>query len=177
MRLNTAALGQSVQRRAARAIDVLPPSVATRLGGGPVEVDGQVLHPTLVLGLRARERMKAPRDELSVEQQREIMRTNAAMAAGVPIPVGTVRDLTVDGAAGPLRARHYAPPSGARRPLLVFLHGGGWVVGDLDTHDQPCRLLARFADVHVLSVDYRLAPEHPFPAAVDDSVAAFGWAV
>ena len=65
-----------------------------------------------------------------------------------------------------MRARLYVPdglPSPA--PLLVYLHGGGWVVGDLDTHDQPCRFLAREAGVRVLSVDYRLAPEHPFPAA------------
>jgi acetyl esterase len=121
--------------------------------------------------------MNPDRANVSVEQQRSAMRASAAMAAGPPIAVGAVRDLSVDGADGPLRARHYAPPSGGIRPLLVFLHGGGWVVGDIDTHDQPCRLLARYANVHVLSVDYRLAPEHPYPAAVNDSVAAFAWAV
>ncbi len=61
--------------------------------------------------------------------------------------------------------------------MLVYFHGGGWVVGDLDTHDAPCRLLARAAGVRVLSVDYRLAPEHRFPAAADDALAAFRWAV
>ncbi|MDT7769563.1 MAG: acetyl esterase, partial [Mycobacterium sp.] len=61
-------------------------------------------------------------------------------------------------------------------PLLVFYHGGGWTIGDLDTHDALCRLTCRDADVHVLSVDYRLAPEHPAPAAVDDAYAAFQWA-
>jgi len=60
--------------------------------------------------------------------------------------------------------------------LLVFYHGGGWTIGDLDTHDALCRLTCRDADVHVLSVDYRLAPEHPAPAAVDDAYAAFRWA-
>jgi acetyl esterase len=59
----------------------------------------------------------------------------------------------------------------------VFFHGGGFVCGDLDTHDAPCRVLCRHGGVHVLSVDYGLAPEHPFPAYVDDAVAAFGWAV
>ncbi|MBI1375892.1 MAG: alpha/beta hydrolase fold domain-containing protein [Frankiales bacterium] len=98
------------------------------------------------------------------------------------MPVGDVRDLEVDGGAGPLLARLYTPPgpslapSARPRPLVVFFHGGGWVVGDLDTHDQPCRLLCRHADVHVLSVDYRLAPEHVYPAAVEDAVAAFAWA-
>jgi acetyl esterase len=94
--------------------------------------------------------------------------------------VGAVRDVEIDGAAGPLRARHYRPAdadASARPPLLVFFHGGGFVVGDLETHDEPCRLLCRHAEVHVLSVDYRLAPEHPFPAAVDDALAAFRWAV
>jgi acetyl esterase len=64
-----------------------------------------------------------------------------------------------------------------RQPLLVFLHGGGFVIGDLDTHDEPCRMLCRHAQIQVLSVGYRLAPEHPFPAAVDDALAAFRWAV
>ena len=61
-------------------------------------------------------------------------------------------------------------------PLLVFYHGGGWMIGDLDTHDALCRLTCRDADIHVLSIDYRLAPEHPAPAAVDDAYAAFRWA-
>jgi acetyl esterase len=61
--------------------------------------------------------------------------------------------------------------------LLVYLHGGGWVVGDLDTHDQPCRFLAREAGVRVLSIDYRRAPEHPFPTPLDDCVAATRFAI
>jgi acetyl esterase len=63
-----------------------------------------------------------------------------------------------------------------RQSLTVYLHGGGFVIGDLDTHDEPCRILCREAGVHVLSVAYRLAPEHPFPAAVEDAVAAMRWA-
>ncbi len=62
------------------------------------------------------------------------------------------------------------------QPLLVYFHGGGWVIGDLDTHDGLCRFLAEHSGCRVLSVDYRLAPEHPFPAAVEDAVAAFRWA-
>ncbi len=76
-----------------------------------------------------------------------------------------------------LRARLYTPPGdpGDERPspLLVYFHGGGWVVGDIETHDQPCRLLALHSGAKVLSVDYRLAPEHPFPAAVEDALASF----
>ncbi len=67
--------------------------------------------------------------------------------------------------------RHYRP-AGEPRPLLVFLHGGMWVLGDLDTHDRLCRRIAAAAGVEVLAVDYRLAPEHPWPAAIEDAVAA-----
>jgi acetyl esterase len=75
---------------------------------------------------------------------------------------------------GSLGARLYVPfAEEGPLPLLVYLHGGGWVVCDLDTHDNACRFLAREAGVLVLSVDYRLAPEHPFPAAVDDALTAF----
>jgi acetyl esterase len=94
--------------------------------------------------------------------------------------VESVHELEVNGSAGPLRARHYRPAqtgAGEKQPLLVFFHGGGFVIGDLDTHDEPCRMLCHHAQIHVLSVDYRLAPEDPFPAAVDDALAAFRWAV
>jgi acetyl esterase len=113
-------------------------------------------------------------EQLSPERARELAREEAAMAAGTrPIGVGRVRDLEVAGQ----RARHYAPPEDAGpRPLLVFWHGGGFVVGDLDTHDAPCRMLCRHAGVHVLSVEYRLAPEHAFPAYLDDAHAAYAWA-
>ena len=95
------------------------------------------------------------------------------------MPVASVRDLEIDGgdASVPLRARHYAPPEpGGPHPLLVFYHGGGFLYGDLDTHDGACRILCRHAGAHVLAVDYRLAPEHRFPAAVDDAYAALRWA-
>ena len=100
----------------------------------------------------------------------------AAVFGGRPEPVAAVADLTLDTAV-PLRARHYAPAeAGGPRPLLVFYHGGGFVFGDLDTHDTVCRLLCRSSGAHVLAIDYRLAPEHPFPAAVEDARAALAWA-
>lgn len=176
--MRLAELTMSVQRRLARGIDTIPAATATRIGGGPRVVDGQVLDPHLGLILRFDERFRPDPIVPDVPAKRTAIRSSSALAAGAPIGVGTVRDLTVDGADGPLRARHFSPSDGgAGRPLVVFFHGGGWVVGDLDTHDQPCRLLTRHADVHVLSVDYRLAPEHPFPAAVEDAVAAFAWGV
>jgi acetyl esterase len=88
------------------------------------------------------------------------------------VPVGLVEELT----AGGRPARLYRPESDAAAPTLVYFHGGGFVIGDLDTHDQTCRRLCRDTGTAVLSVDYRLAPEHPFPAAVDDALAATRWA-
>lgn len=83
-----------------------------------------------------------------------------------------VRDLNADG----VPARFYRPASDAPLPLLVFIHGGGWIFGDLDTHDSMYRILAARAGCAMLAVDYRLAPEHPFPAGLDDAATAFAWA-
>jgi acetyl esterase len=87
------------------------------------------------------------------------------------------RDLKIAGAAGEIPSRLYTPP-GVSNPsgLLVYFHGGGFVIGDLETHDGHCRRLAKQAGVRVLAVDYRLAPEHPFPAGHDDALAATKWA-
>jgi acetyl esterase len=87
-----------------------------------------------------------------------------------------VQDRTIDGPAGPINIRIYWPPTDhAAPPVLVFFHGGGFIAGDLDTHDGTCRQHAVGADAVVVSVDYRLAPEHPYPAAVDDAWAATQW--
>ena len=104
-----------------------------------------------------------------------------AMSAGTVRPdqvvqVGSVEDLTVPGAAGDRPARLYLPATDGPHPTVVYLHGGGFVLGDLETHDQTCRRLCLDADVVVLAVDYRLAPEHPFPAGVEDAIAATRWA-
>ncbi|MBK5219939.1 MAG: alpha/beta hydrolase fold domain-containing protein, partial [Thermoleophilia bacterium] len=90
-----------------------------------------------------------------------------------------VESLTIPTGAGGMGARLYVPPNlpgGAAPPLLVYYHGGGWVIGDLDTHDSVCRFFAATAGLAVLSIDYRLAPEHPFPAAIEDAWDAFAWA-
>ena len=89
------------------------------------------------------------------------------------------RDITIDGAAGPLQARIYSPnlDSDDLKPLVVYFHGGGFVIADLDVYDGGPRGLSRFADVVVLSVHYRQAPENKFPAAHDDAFAAWQWAL
>ncbi len=91
-------------------------------------------------------------------------------------PLAEVRELSVPGPAGERPARLYIPQGSSEpAPTTLFLHGGGYVIGDLDTHDPLCRRLAAISGVRVLALDYRLAPEHAFPAAVDDALAAFDW--
>lgn len=91
-----------------------------------------------------------------------------------PESVADVENRTIDGPGGPLAVRIYAP-SGDRGRVVTFLHGGGWVVGDLDTHDPLCRRVANALGAVVVAVDYRLAPEHPFPAPLEDTLAALAW--
>lgn len=92
-------------------------------------------------------------------------------------PVAHVRELTADGPHGPIAMRLYrpTPETSSALPVLVYFHGGGWVIGDLDTHDALCRALANGSGCAVVSVDYRMGPEHRFPAAVDDCLAATYW--
>jgi len=90
-------------------------------------------------------------------------------------PVDQIRDLKIPGPAGEIPIRVYTPKVQSPAPALIYFHGGGWVLGDLESHDHVCRALANNASCVVLSVDYRLAPEHKFPAAVHDSFAATQW--
>jgi len=94
----------------------------------------------------------------------------------VPEPVAAVEERTIPGPAGPLRARLFTPPGPGPHPVLLYFHGGGWVIGDRDTHDDQARALCARGGALVVSVDYRLAPEDPFPAALDDVRAATTWA-
>ena len=88
------------------------------------------------------------------------------------------REIEIPGRDGPIPARVYTPfDDDAVRPLLVYFHGGGWVVGSLEGYDTSCRRLALMANCHVVSVDYRLAPEHPFPAAVHDAWDSTAWCI
>ena len=91
-------------------------------------------------------------------------------------PVARVEDLAIPGPHGDIPARLYASDAAANQPVVVFFHGGGWVIGNIETHDYLCRLIANGARCTVLSVEYRLAPEHKFPAAADDAYAATKWA-
>src|SRR5437762_7085482 len=100
----------------------------------------------------------------------------AARMPTPPEPVARVEDLTIPGPNGDIPARLYAHADDANQPGLVFFHGGGWVIGSVETHEYLCRLLANGAKCTVVSVDYRLAPEHKFPAPAEDCYAAAAWA-
>ena len=136
------------------------------------ELDPQVQQ---VLDLLDRQRTP-PTHGVSVETARE--QHDELFSMVDPEPVGDVREFTVPGPERPIPVRVYAPADGPDEPSGVFVtfHGGGWVLGDLDTHDPFCRAVTNAAGCLVLSVDYRRAPEHPFPAAVEDCYAAVEWA-
>ena len=119
-----------------------------------------------------------PTHTLSVADARRFYRDRRSVTQPAPPEVGLVCELRADGPHGAIPLRLYRPLGSAADtplPVLVYCHGGGWVIGDLDTHDTLCRELANGAGCAVVSVDYRLAPEHRFPAAVDDCVAATRW--
>jgi acetyl esterase len=117
---------------------------------------------------------------LSPRDARQLFRETRPASTPTPPEIGAVTNVTAEGPRGPIPLRVYRPAgvaNGAAIPALVYYHGGGWVIGDLDTHDVQCRQTAAEAGVVVVAVDYRLAPEHKFPAAVDDAWAATRWVV
>ena len=158
----------------------LPVGVQRVLAGRPVVLDGQTLAPETQLLLRLVRLAGDPGTESMPLDRARAHLTEQASLIGGRQRIGATRDLTVDGAEGPLPARLYVPTGrlgAGPRPTMLFLHGGGMMEGDLDSHDAPCRLLAERSGVQLLSVAYRLAPEHPFPAAVEDCLAAYRWLV
>jgi len=120
-----------------------------------------------------------PEDLLDVRRTTPLeLRTLYAEQSQLPFPAEPVADVAereIPGPAGPVPVRIYTPEGEEPRPAVVFFHGGGWVIGNLDTHDGTARKLANAAGAVVVSVDYRLAPEHPYPAAAEDCYAATRW--
>ena len=153
----------------------LPPSVLSRMFGGPLVVDGQPLQPAVraLLSIGGRLGLLGT-DDSDIERQRRVIRRGAALV--MPRTRGvTVTDTTFPGAVGDLAARTYRPweAGSQRQPTILYLHGGGWAAGDLDTHDGVCRAIAVASQCNVVSVAYRLAPEHPYPAGLEDVVSVF----
>lgn len=128
------------------------------------------LEATAALGL-------PPIWEQSPEEARRVVIRRYPELAGTPEEVARVEDRALPGPTGPIPIRAYTPASAGSGPLpaLLFFHGGGWVTGNLDTHDGACRGLANRSGCLVVAVDFRCAPEHRFPAAVEDSWATVGW--
>jgi acetyl esterase len=154
--------------------------VQRRLFGRPPRLDGQTLASDLnvLLTMAARVGKNSLTGGHPPEEARAYVRNSVASSAGPPIPMAELLEFEIPGPAGPLKARLYVPHGAPPppRPMLIHFHGGGWMTGDLQTHDGPCRFLAAHSGASVLSTTYRLAPEHPFPAAVEDAQATYGWA-
>jgi acetyl esterase len=139
-----------------------------------------MLHPQAkALLALIEERALPPMQSLSPVEARLFYRDRRALTQPEPPPVAEIAELSADGPHGPIPLRLYRPSrrsdDPAAAPVLVYFHGGGWTIGDLDTHDVLCRQLANASDCAVVSVDYRMGPEHRFPAAVDDCLAATYW--
>ncbi|MGH7125325.1 MAG: alpha/beta hydrolase [Stellaceae bacterium] len=125
-----------------------------------------------------REAGRPPYETLTPPEAREVYRTGRRVLQPDPPEVAEVRNIKATGLQGEIPLRLYrglGAERGVALPAVVYFHGGGWVIGDLDTHDGICRLIANASGCAVISVDYSLAPEHKFPAAVDDAVAATEW--
>ena len=118
-----------------------------------------------------------PLYELTVDEVRAVVTTTSEMLAGTPIEVGSVVDRTIDAGGGSIPLRIYTPSGEQRAPLpvVLYFHGGGFVAGSLDTHAPTARYLCQNANAIVVAVGYRKSPEHRFPAAVDDALAATEW--
>ncbi|KOV80547.1 alpha/beta hydrolase [Nocardia sp. NRRL S-836] len=151
------------------------PSPVRRLITGPrIRLDGQDLHPDAQLLLRLQQLSGTGWRTRTASESRLDLELSTKLVSGPRITGVGARDLTIGEFAGRLYTPHGLAPGSA---LLIFYHGGGWVTGSLESHDNLCRFLAREAGVRVLAADYRLAPEYPFPAAADDAAEVLRYAV
>ncbi|HEX2885087.1 alpha/beta hydrolase [Vineibacter terrae] len=183
--LDSPALAALLRSRAALLALRAPLSWVNVATGAPIVIDGQTLDARTQWLLTVFEKSKRPEIHgLPLRDARIQFDTymKALSASLLPMgmgdpPIGEIVDRTIPGPAGALPIRLYRPADAAasRLPAILFLHGGSWTLGSLDAYDLPCRFLATTAGCLVMAVDYRLAPEHRFPAAVDDSLAAWRW--
>jgi acetyl esterase len=176
-RIATPARRVRLSRMALKTLGGAPRWARRLIGGRPIVVDGQRLHPEIQLVTRLLN--AAPGEDLAdlpVERGRAVLDNEASIFGGRPRPCD-IESITIPTDTGSIPARLYRPRGTRPADLVVYFHGGGWVLGSLDSHNSACSFLAERAEVCVLSVGYRLAPEHPFPAGVDDAVTAFRFAV
>lgn len=169
---------RSVERAVTCGVLSLPPAVLRHVVGAPRRSpDGLTMDLQLQVLLWLIDALKVPSFTARpvAEARRELDHVAPTLDVERARDVAAY-DRSVGGAAGPLRARVYVPDAvRGPAPGLVYFHGGGWVVGSIESHDRTCRALASRAGIVVISIEYRLAPEHPFPAAADDAIAATRW--
>ncbi|TLW93036.1 alpha/beta hydrolase [Saccharomonospora piscinae] len=167
-----------VQSAGAQLLYALPRPLRRLVAGTPIRLDGQELALDAQLLLRLQQLSGASLADGSVARSRAALDASRHLVSGRPVEPVLTREVPVPAPHGTLPATLYTPeklPTGSG--MLVFYHGGGWVVGTRASHDNTARFLAKYAGVRVLSVEYRLAPENPFPAAQEDALTAFDFAV
>ena len=172
--------GCQTARDAATAVAVAPVASAQAV---PVLIEADPDMRSLLLALQAQG--PKPIETLSAEEARRqpsiadaVRRVQEERGLSTaPRPVARVRDVSIAGPGGPIPARVYVPEGRRPFPVIVYYHGGGWVLADLDTYDASARALASEVNAVVISADYRKGPEHKFPAAHEDAFAAYGWAL
>ena len=154
------------------------PATSSRLTG-PLSLPMQAVVDAAQMGHALPIQTLSPQNARAQPTPRDAVAAVLAMQHGPHIveAVGNVQHITLPGPGGPILARVYTPAVPGPYPVLVYFHGGGWVVYNLDTYDSSCRALCNAASAVVISVNYRLAPEHKFPAAAEDAYAATQWAI
>jgi acetyl esterase len=171
-------IARELQGKAANLALRMPISWVNLLAGAPITVDGRTLDSRTQWFLKLLVHSgQQPLHRLGVARARTEFDLFQPVMSGRPAPVGEIVDRTIDGPGGRLRVRIYRPAGSVARllPGILYFHGGGWVIGSLEAYDLPCRFFAARTGCTVVAVDYRLAPEHKFPAALDDAIAAFHW--
>jgi acetyl esterase len=171
-------IARELQGKAANLALRMPIAWVNILAGPPIAVDGRTLdgRTQWLLQLLAHSG-QTPIELTSVADARAGYDAFMLEMGGRPAPIGEIVDRTIDGPGGRLRVRTYRPAGTVARllPAILYFHGGGWVMGSLEGYDLVCRYVCARSGCAVVAVDYRLAPEHKFPAAIDDAVAAYRW--
>jgi acetyl esterase len=171
-------IARELQGKAANLALRMPIAWVNILAGPPVAVDGRTLdgRTQWLLQLLAHSG-QTPIEQTSVTDARAGYDAFMLEMGGRPAPIGEIVDRTIEGPAGRLRVRTYRPADTVARllPAILYFHGGGWVMGSLEGYDLVCRYFCARTGCAVVAIDYRLAPEHKFPAAIDDAVAAYRW--
>ncbi len=169
-------IADRIARAVIRVAGSLPESLQRRLAGLPRQANHAMLDPEMALGLRLMNAAAGDTFETLPLAAGRAQIDSEAWIVGDARLGGDVREILVAGGDGPVRARLYRPAADSATGTggaLVYFHGGGWVLGNLESADSASRALAEKAETTVISIDYRLAPEHPYPAAIEDALAAF----